>query len=444
MARRCDELSSVGGVRERRLIGVPTPAAEAAEELRDLLGTAVSQRVASGTTTVWMSGGWDSTAVFGAGQHALRPEARSRLRPVSISYPEGDPGNEDEFIRQVAAHWNADVHWLRSDDLQMLEGLEQRAARYDEPPAHLYELWNRGLAQGTRALGARVTLDGCGGDQLFQVSDVLLADLFHGGHWVKFARLARSRWVRGWRHVVRAGVIPLMPASLLRAGERVLGRRIPLHYLERSPTTWVRPEFMVSHRLRQRDLAALDQVQGTGLSHTESLLYLTLPIWGWGGAFMRGPLLQEGVEVRSPLLDLSVVDFALRRPVAERADGQETKRMLRQSMAGLLPAEVLAPRTHRTGMTIGFSRRRMKEAYPALIARLFAEPLRLADLGLVDPAELREATDSFIGGWCDEFVRVNLFHTMKTEFWLRGHECREIDDFASMEAGHSGLAFPAA
>jgi asparagine synthase (glutamine-hydrolysing) len=422
----------------------PAPAAEAAEELRELLCTAVSQRLASDVTTVWMSGGWDSTAVFGAGQHALTPETRSRLRPVSISYPEGDPGHEDEFIRQVARHWNAEVDWLQSDDLQMFEGLEERSEWYDEPPAHLYELWNRGLAQGTRAAGARVTLDGCGGDQLFQVSDVFLADLLRTGRWVELARVGRSRWERGWRHLARAGVLPLLSPSVVRIGERALGRRFPRHYLERSPTTWVRPEFMASHHLRERDLDVLAEVGARSLAHTESLLYLTLPVWGWGGSFMRGPLLQEGVEVRSPLLDLRVVDFALRRPIAERANGSDTKVLLRRAMTGLLPPEVLAPRAYRTGMTIGFSRRKMSESYPGLIARLFSEPLRLVELGIVDPAALRSAADSFLTGWCNEFVRVNLFHTMKTEFWLRGLERRGSREFAPIGASHGAMELPAA
>ena len=402
----------------------PASAAEAAEELRVLLCSAVSQRLASGVTTVWMSGGYDSTAVFAAGQHALAPEERARLRPVSISYPVGDPGREDGFIRQVADRWKADVHWLRSDDLPLLDRLEERAAQYDEPPAHLYELWNRGLAKATRSAGARLALDGCGGDQLFQVSDVFLADLLRGGRWLELARIARSRRARGWRYLARVGVLPLVPDLVVRAAERAVGRRIPRHYLERSASGWIRPEFTSEHRLRERDLATLSVGRRGSLAHAESLLYLTLPVWGWGGSFMRGALLQEGVEVRSPLLDLRVVAFALGRPIAERANRTETKVLLRQAMSGLLPPEVLAPRMQRTGITVGFSRQRMKEAYPALVASLFSSPLRLADLGIVDPSALRAAVERYLAGDAGDFLRVNLFHTMKVEFWLRGLEQR--------------------
>lgn len=422
----------------------PAPIAEAADELGELLRAAVSQRLATDVTTVWMSGGWDSTAVYASGQASLSADTGHRLRPVSISYPEGDPGREDEFISQVAKRWSADVHWIRSDQLRLLDGLAERAGRFDEPPAHLYELWNRGLARGTRAVGARITLDGSGGDQLFQVSDVVLADLLRTGRWVKLAALVRARRARGWRYLVRLGALPLMPEWAIEALEGLSGRRLLHHYLERTLASWVRPDFVEGSGLRERDLEQLRRGEGSSLAQAESRLYLTLPLWGWGASYMRGVLLEEGVEARSPLLDSKVVDFAMGRPIAERSDGWQTKVLLRKAMSGLLPPEVLAPRSHRTGVTVGFSRMRMKEAYPDLLARLFAEPLRLAELGIVDVEALRSAAALFLSGGGDEFLRVNLFHAMKVEFWLRGVECRAAAERPT--AGHRSAAmeFPAA
>jgi asparagine synthase (glutamine-hydrolysing) len=380
-----------------------------------------------------MSGGWDSTAVFGAGEHVLPAGNRARLQPVSISYPVGDPGREDEFIGQVADHWKARVHWIKSDDIPLLDGLPERAARADEPPAHLYELWNRELARATRAAGSRVALDGGGGDQLFQVSDVVIADRLRNGRFLEFARLARSRRSRGLRHLARAGMLPLVPEGLVKVAEHVTGRLLPHHYLERPLAEWIRPEFAARHLLRERDLVMLRRQGAKHLAHAESRMYLTLPVWSHGASFMHGSLLQEGVEVRSPLLDLKVVEFALSRPISERAGAGGTKTLLRQSMRGLLPPSILAPRRYRTGMTIGFSRRRMREGYPALISTLFAEPLRLADLGMVDPVKLRAAADRCCAGGGDEGLRVNLFHAMKVEFWLRGLDARAAVSSAGLE-----------
>ena len=393
---------------------------DAAAALRELIADAVEQRLSSPPTTVWMSGGWDSSAVFAAGRTRVRDAGR--LVPVSISYPEGDPGREDELIRAIAAHWNADVHWLDSERIPLLEDLPARAGATDEPPAHLYELWNVALGRATRAAGSRVALDGAGGDQLFQVSDIVLADLLRTGRWGRLYRHVRARGL-GKRRVLEAAVQPMLPGWALGAAQAVTGRRLRRHYLERWPAPWVRPQFMSRYALRERELAVLRAPRAHSFAHAETSLYLLMPLWGWGGAYMHRAVLREGVEARSPLLDKRVVDFALRRPVAERSSGRETKRLLRKAMEGLLPADVLAPRRYRTGMTIGFSRARMRSAYPALFAEAFGQDLRLADLGIVDPDKLRAAAD----GWRergDEYERINLFHTLKVEFWLRGLEKR--------------------
>jgi asparagine synthase (glutamine-hydrolysing) len=422
----------------------PKDRSEAAEELLELLRTAVSERMGSGTSTVWMSGGWDSTALFGAGQSVLAADARSKLRPVSISYPRGDPGFEDDYIRQVASFWNADVHWIDSENIPLLDGLERRAAAADEPPPALYELWNRELARGTRACGSRVALDGNGGDQLFQASDVVLADLLRTGRWIQLARFAKSRLIYGRRHVVQASLFPLVPEWLLRASERLTGQRVRQHYLERPIAGWMRSDCVVAHDLRERELLALRSTRSAGIAHAESTGYMTNPAWAVAGSSVRAAVLQEGVEMRSPLMDLRVVEFALARPISDRADHAGTKHVLRQSVRRLLPASVLAPRQWRTGVTIGYSRRRMTESYPRLLGRLFAEPLRLADLGLVDPDALRRGAEQCCAGGGNDWLRVNLFNTMKVEFWLRGLGAGRQGDVMPSSARDDRFAIPAA
>jgi hypothetical protein len=79
-----------------------------------------------------------------------------------------------------------------------------------------------------------------------------------------------------------------------------------------------------------------------------------------------------------------------------------------------------------------------------LVARLFGERVRLAELGIVDPSALRAATDTYLSGEGDDFLRVNLFHTMKTEFWLRGLERRAPGERSAGVARPAEVEFPAA
>lgn len=61
----------------------------------------------------------------------------------------------------------------------------------------------------------------------------------------------------------------------------------------------------------------------------------------------------------------------------------------------------------------------MREAYPALLERLFEKPLRLAELGIVEESALRAAAARWTSAG-DESVRVGLFDAIRVEFWLRG------------------------
>ena len=79
---------------------------------------------------------------------------------------------------------------------------------------------------------------------------------------------------------------------------------------------------------------------------------------------------EEGVEIRSPLYDRRVIEFALTRPREERSSGVETKKLLRASMRGLLPDSILATRTKRTGVTGGYFGRSMREHLPAMVDEL--------------------------------------------------------------------------
>jgi hypothetical protein len=234
--------------------------------------------------------------------------------------------------------------------------------------------------------------------------------------------------------------MPLLPDAAIEIAEWIRGRRVPRHYLERNIADWVEPEFAVAHALRERDLAVLRSWRRSSPAHSETVGYMTMPTAGWGGSYMRGALLDEGVEARSPLLDMGVVEFALRRPVADRNDGVETKVLLRKAMEGLLPAEVLAPRTYRTGLTVGFSRKRMREAYPELLKRVFEGPLRLAELGIVDPTRLRSGADRYFAGGGGEYLRMHLFHAIRVELWLRGLERRQ----PAREAARLATEIPAA
>ncbi|MBA3521219.1 MAG: hypothetical protein H0T90_01770 [Gemmatimonadales bacterium] len=417
--------------------GKVLPFEAAAEELRELLGRAVAERLApSGPTTVWLSGGWDSTAVFAAGERVLGDrEDGGHLHPVSISYPPGDPGREDELIEAVAGHWGSPVHWLDIGAIPLLDRPAERAAVREEPFGHAFEMGNRALAQGSRAAGSRVALDGVGGDQLFQVSDVYLADLLLTGRWLSLAREWQRKGLsgRGFRAFFRLALLPLLPSGVRRSAAVVRGGRPLRGHLERPVPNWLRADFVGPSLLLERERLATPARTGWGAASYETSWYLNHPYFPRAFASVAGFGLEQGVEVRSPLYDSRIVAFAVTRPRVERAEGRETKRLLRRAMAGLLPAEVLAPRARRTGVTSGYLMGSLQETFAPYVTAVFDGPLRLAEMGIVDDAALRRRWSEYLrrGG---EDLAVNLLLTLHTELWLQGR----ARDSELLESNHFG------
>jgi asparagine synthase (glutamine-hydrolysing) len=394
----------------------------AACTLRGLLEDAVAERLQTGgTTAVFMSGGWDSPPVFAASQSALaRARAPAgRVVPVSMSYPVGDPGREDEAIAQIAARWHARPHWCHVDDVPLFDRPAARAAARDEPLAHVYEMWNRSLLQGARDIGAHVALDGIGGDALFQISPVYLADLLAGGRWPTLLREWRggAPSAGGARAFWQWAVRPAIPPALLPLATRLRGGRPFADYLRRSPPAWLRADFVAEHGLADRGAVPLGRRPGESRSALESRWHFTA---GWAPSLL-GALadvaLDYEVELRSPLYDRRVIAFAATRPRAERRGAGETKLLVRAAMRGLLPDDVLAARPARTGTTSGYFARAVRAELPAILARDL-RTVALADLGVVDAAALRRAAADVVRRPAGPGA-VPLWFTLQTEWWVR-------------------------
>lgn len=392
----------------------------AAEELRALLIDAVRERLSpTGATAISLSGGWDSTSVGGAATVALAGATRDRLRPVSISYPEGDAGREDDFIRDVVAHWGIATRWIPVDDITLLPDLAGGAAARDLPFAHAYEHWNRALSRAARREDARVILDGVGGDQLFQISDILLSDLFGRGRWIELARQWRARGGRGLGNAWRWAVRPALPPSIPGFLAKIRGMPAPRDHLHRQAPWWMSRRFLEQEDVLARDDAAQPQLPRGSRVLAETHAYLRYPFFGRILGALHQFALEEGVELRSPLLDDRVVRFAVRRPWSERSDGRETKIVLRRAMRGLLPDHVLAPRARRTGTTSAYFLRQLRGPARPFIESALQDPI-LASLGMIDATRLRHAWTHVLQH-DDDDAGARIFFTLQAELWTRAH-----------------------
>ena len=394
----------------------------AAAQLRGLLIDAVDERIArDAPTTVWLSGGYDSTAVFAAGNHALaqRGAAGESLDAVSMSYPLGDPGREDEIIKHVAAFWKKGVHWKHVDRVPLLHSdYATVAARRDSAFTQVYEMFNRTLARGSRELGSRVALSGIGGDELFSVSGRYLTDLFWGGRWLALAndwRRQRGNTVRGFFDRV---VQPGMPAGLRRAIGIASTGGPKGGYFDRPLVPWMSNRFAEEHGLLEREWRATPNGGYRRLAAEEAHYMLTERLFPHIRTSVSDIVRDEGVEQRTPLYDRRVVEFAVSRPLSERASGVETKLLLRRAMQGLLPQNVTAPRRTRTGSALAYLKRSLLAECRPAFEQVFAGSLALADFGIIDPSALRHSLAHFLRD-ADPMVGLHLFDTFQAELWVR-------------------------
>ena len=386
---------------------------DGAEELRALLTASVDQRlVENGTTALWLSGGWDSSAILACATRVLRERpANRKLVVVSMSYPVGNRGREDEAIRSVADRMGVDVTWVQSDDVPLLPpDPVAEAGERDLPFAHAFEMWSRAMVARSRELGARSVLTGTGGDELFAGTNVYLSDLLRGGAWLELALewyRIRGRTLKGFRERV------VHPALAARPSHRDLSHPGPF---EQRISPLVREDFVRRHRLREREREAAPYGRYPTLSSTEQLWSVTTPMFPQIRSTLTSSQLRAGVIARTPFLDERLYRFAMSRPRRERVVARETKRLLRHAMRGILPDAFLAPRPERTGVTTQYMRDEMIGPARTLFDAVFERPL-LVELGVVDAERLRADWREYAD--TGEGLGLRLYELLQAELWLR-------------------------
>jgi asparagine synthase (glutamine-hydrolysing) len=399
------------------------PRGEAVEVLGHLVMRASTERVVPGRTALALSGGQDSTAVLGGIRDTRSPHSSEPVKLLSLGYPKGDRGDERMYIEAVSAYMCLPVRWLDTGTIPLFEGMAARSRTWTHAFGHSFEGQNRALARAALEEGADVLLTGHGGDNVFFVSDdVMMADLLLSGRWGRLARAFRARGYAGARHFQRYCLRPALAPELVASVGGALGRA-PLAWPgERIAPPWVSGdqgsvhELLRESRLRfQEDFHAPHRSR-TGASRAWMILD---PLYTQVTTNLHAMVRSEGVDLRAPLLDRRLVEFALSRPAPDFNQPGEGKVLLREAMRGRLPDLLVDPRPSRykTGVPTEYFGRRFPGEVKAWVAGLSSSAWHLAELGVVDPeslAHLLGSPDEELAAW-----NFDLVCTLSTEQWLR-------------------------
>jgi asparagine synthase (glutamine-hydrolysing) len=324
---------------------------EAIAHLREVVTQAVSMRTVSEVPAgVFLSGGIDSTAVLAA----ARSGSSGRLRAHTLIFPE-EPGGEAPWARIAAQRFDADLIEHPLTARALADELPRLAAAIDQPSIDGVNTYF--AAKFARAAGTIVALSGVGGDELF-------------GGYDSFARVpALMRAGTALRGIAPAGRLLM---RLLGYGDGT-SRAARLHYYLNGDPSLSRAYFAVrgllservSATLLDRDFWAAGRRQfdifgylgsvprvGTDTASAVSLLELQV--------YMQNQLLRDtdvmsmahGVEVRCPLIDHELVEFAAALPAAWKFCGRP-KALLLRALGDWIPPELANRR--KAGFTLPFA-----------------------------------------------------------------------------------------
>jgi asparagine synthase (glutamine-hydrolysing) len=310
-----------------------------------LLEDAVRIRLRSDVPVgVHLSGGIDSSAVMAVA-------ARVAATPPKAFVAAFDEGEFDEsgYARLVAAHVGAAIESCHGHGAG--EGLGRMLWHYDQPFADTSLVPTFHLNAMARPF-ARVVLGGDGADELFAGYPTYVADRAYGvyrhmprplqrGLSSLADRLVRPRYGKvGWDYKLR---------QFLKSGGL---SREEAHY-------WWRCVFSEAEKRRLLSpdaLAAMGDyrpfdafaehfrnVEGGEGGFLDRSLYVDIKTWLADDILVKvdRASMASSVEVRSPLLDHRLVEFAFTLPESAKMAGGRQKVILKDAMATLLPPEIM-------------------------------------------------------------------------------------------------------
>lgn len=398
------------------------------EQLRDQLEAAVDrQMVADVPVGAFLSGGLDSSAVV-AMMRRVRPDYRPRC--YSIGFRDGGDadGNPADlpYARRVARHLDVELTTIEIGP-DAIEHLERMLFTLDEPQADPAPINALLIAEHARRDGIKVLLSGAGGDDIF--SGYRRHHAVHlERYWSWIPRRLRSGFAIPARWVGSGGA----PGGLAkrnvvrRAAKAFAHADLPDDERLASYFWWSGESLRRS--LYSDDLAAqladvetarplLDSLQRTRRERDplNRMLYLEAKhfLADHNLNYTDKTGMASGVEVRVPLLDLELVDFATRIPPGLKQRGRTGKAILKRAMEPYLPHEVIyRPKTGFGAPLRRWLRHELRERVEETLS-----PDSLRRRGLFDPAAVSRLIEQDRRGAVDGAYTI--YALMCIELWCR-------------------------
>lgn len=411
----------------------PISARQLVSELRRLIDDVVrDQCVSDAPIGAFLSGGVDSSAVVAAmiaGGHA---PAKTYCIGFEGDGLEGEGFGDDlVYAQEVAAQLGAQLSTIVIPEPDGHE-FEAMVRMLDEPEADPAPLFVAAIARAARADGVKVLLGGVGGDDVFS------------GYRRHVAAAMRERTFHCGEAIPRA-LLAFLPAF----GKGALRRRVDkLRYmLEGSDEDFLIRSFEFSPRPMALECLSADARQS---AHEEGADWLAarldrtrgrplvdrmldLELYGFlpdhNLNYTDKAAMAYGVEVRVPLLDKRLVEFAAHVPWSLKTTLWEAKWILKAAVAERLPRSVM---------------RRAKTGFGGPVRSWITGPMRqmvgdvvgsrsFRERGLFDLSEVQRLIDDTAAGRRDGAYLI--LAIILVELWLRQFHDAVVSSSCSSSVG---------
>lgn len=363
---------------------------------------------------MFLSGGIDSSAIAAE----MARLVREPIKTFSVAFAERE-ANELEYARVVARAFRTDHHEVVVTPEQFFSALPRLVWHEDEPLAHPSSVALYFVSQ-LAARHVKVVLTGEGSDELlagyarYKKTVLNLAMGRHYDRWMPAAARAAIRRA--------SGALPGAIRSKVRRTFLCLPAEIEALYFD---------NFAVFSGIHQRGLLTpsareaigalapyaemrrrFDAPRNATLLHR--LLYADLKTYLHELLMKQDQMsMAASIESRVPFLDHHLVEASVHLPERLKLRGWTTKYVLRESMRGVLPEEIL---------------NRPKMGFPVPVGRWFRTShrhvldeyvlgARAAGRGLFDPGYVRRMVEEHQAGAVDHWER--LWALVNFELWQR-------------------------
>ena len=392
--------------------------AEYEEHFREVFRQSVRRRLRSGSPILAeLSGGVDSSSIVCMADDILAKEGAEAPRLDTLSYYDNSEPSGDDWTYFQKIEAKRGKQGFHIDGSRLGSSTSSLACEGFCPlPSDCGFGTELGAerADAVRSGGYRAVLSGLGGDEFMgavpdpraQLSDLIVQ--------FKFISLARQlmAWSlvkrRPWIQLLWESAIEIMPATVRQYVAR-----------DAKVEPWIKKGFAKRTHMALRRANVAEHV-GLWLPSRRSYISGVLTMSNTLAKFARG---SQGIEeVRYPYLDQDLVEFALSIPASQLLRPGDRRSLMRRSLAGIVPQEILSRRTKQVG-----------ERTPMLILEkswdelqdIYQTPLSSL-LGYIHKDQLLKTLCEARAGKSVPIVRV--LGTISLEYWLRDLAARGLLD----------------